>query len=388
MEGGARRDGCGGPLRRRLPSRTAGRAVRWIARGSALGAALVAFVDCSLLLDWSGFTNGDGGSRSGADASNGADAGDGTGADIALATDGSDAVAPDGGDLRCVPGLSSQLQADGWNGPLEFYQGTGLPPACGPGYSSAPVFDGDNGSGTAQDATCSACACAPPQGASCTAPLLTFYSDPMCTTPCGAAVGLEGGTCAVASACAAFQIGGTALTGDAGCAASGGTATLSPAGSNVARACGASPVSAVGSCKSTEVTMPALAAGFQTLCIMHIGTASCPIGAYSSGPSFFSTTMDTRACSPCTCGPATGAACSFPAAPPPVGYRYFDPMCAAPNVPQPLKVPNGCQTFTGTLAFKLFPAPTFDPGSCAPGGGQPTGTATHGVQETFCCLPP
>jgi len=110
MEGGARRDGCGGPQGTLLQSRRAARAIRLIAGGTALAAAAVAVVDCSLWLDWNDFTNGDAGSPVGADASNGADGGDGVGVDATSGMDAGEAAAPDGGDVRCVPALSDQLR--------------------------------------------------------------------------------------------------------------------------------------------------------------------------------------------------------------------------------------------------------------------------------------
>jgi hypothetical protein len=119
---------------------------------------------------------------------------------------------------------------------------------------------------------------------------------------------------------------------------------------------------------------------------------ACPAGDYSFGPELYYTDPsqvdDTRGCSACTCGAATGG-CSF------VGtmnrYGSTCPNLIPTGLPS-LMLPQACTTFTsnsGGLASFAAVLAAPNPGTCDPDGGQPVGGATPTVPPTrVCCNTP
>lgn len=368
------------------------RALAWLGAAGAIAATALLAVDCSLVLDWNNYTGADasGGGAFGDGSTSGMDAGGGTGADAGGATEAGSFGAPCGvaPDQRCYP----MPPSSDWSGPVELYVGLAgdAVPECGQGYSRAQVFDG-YGDMSAADAGCTPCGCSVPQGGACSPPPVALYSDPGCSTPCGAPdASLSTTACVATSGCSNFQVGASTPT-PGSCAATGGTPNYDAAvtWSSVARAC--VPMTfATQSCGADQFCVPAPTGLFGSrVCIMRVGDQPvCPGGLPYADRMVFHTrnVVDTRACSACSCQPATGASCFFPAAFPLPGFRYGDSMCNAFGVP--FGVPSGCQAVT-TIAngLKLATAPILDAGACAADGGQPTGSVIPSVSETFCCTP-
>lgn len=191
------------------------------ARGRvACGVAAIAFAatGCSALLSWDDFG---GGSDAGGDSLDGA-------ADAAPTP--TTCAAPS----RCMAAPPA-----GWAGPIAIFEsatGQGAPAPCGVGFEATPVFDG-YAELTAPASTCAACACGAPANVTCSGPVLTFFSEQSCATPCGTPVEV-GATCAIAGpTCRGVIVGAPQARGGT-CAPSGGKATTAPlAWAKSARAC-------------------------------------------------------------------------------------------------------------------------------------------------------
>jgi hypothetical protein len=95
--------------------------------------------------------------------------------------------------------------------------------------------------------------------------------------------------------------------------------------------------------------------------------------------------LDTRACSPCTCGEPSGSTCSSTVS------VYTDGACStlAYSATVDSSGPACHDLPAGTpLGSKSATPPTFAPGACTPGGGAPMGAVTPTDATTFCCIPP
>lgn len=186
------------------------------ARGVAIVLALGASA-CSVLLDWNLAGDvGDGGATSDASSSDAP----------------SDAAASCTGDNACVTAAPS-----GWAGPIALFEGPSsqATASCGAGFDATPIFDG-HADLTASPPTCSACACGAAANVSCTGPVLTFFKEDTCSTPCGSPVTLDSACVPTDPTCRGVVAGSPSPAGGA-CPPSGGVATKAPpAWGRVARA--------------------------------------------------------------------------------------------------------------------------------------------------------
>jgi hypothetical protein len=285
----------------------------------------------------------------------------------------------------------------GWTGPLAFYIGAAGSqiPACGSDFP-VPAFDGFEGLNT-PPASCSTCTCGTPEGSSCIAPTFTAYSDFLCQAPCGSPVSVTDTACVAPPSCSfqSFQVSAAGVKAGT-CAQSAVTATKAqPTWSRVARACALSSAPSVASCKMDEVWLSPPALPFSPrLCIMSSEKVPCPNSVYSQSMTLYSTdeVNDTRDCSDCSCLPPTDGSCTI-VSPPAAGVAY-DAMCNMPLLSQSFTVPTSrCQPLwtpgIQVSNLKLTQPLTLNPGSCAAGGGQPTGVVTPtGAAVTVCCTLP
>jgi hypothetical protein len=352
---------------------------RLLTIAAAVGCATSALA-CSVLLDWNGFTLGDeaGASDGGTGMPDGRDAGDageggnvGDGADAGGETDATP-LTPCGTDKLCAPAVPS---VPGWQGPYTLFTGTpGAPSPCDPSsYESTPVFTGYTGL-NAPNPACS-CSCAAPAGVACATPQVTFYSD-VCNTACGSPVALAG-CVATPTACPNFKVGDSVPEGGA-CTASSTPAPPAVTWAGGAQVCQPQGASQ-GSCTPGELC---LSEGSGAFCIMQAGMVTCPAGDYSVSHVYYGGATDTRACSACTCGPVSGASCSFASGP--LGFPYLDPMCA--TAPTGALVLDSCIVIPTVKAVELkATAMLLDAGGCAPSGGVASGTATPAQPTTLCC---
>jgi hypothetical protein len=125
--------------------------------------------------------------------------------------------------------------------------------------------------------------------------------------------------------------------------------------------------------------------GFR-VCIYQKGDNDCPVpvDAYTDKHVFYDSLQDTRACSRCTCGVASGSTCSSTVS------IYTDGACSTPAYSATVDAMGPvCHDLPpGTpLGSKSATTPTYTPGSCQPDGGQPMGAATPTGAATLCCIP-
>jgi hypothetical protein len=132
------------------------------------------------------------------------------------------------------------------------------------------------------------------------------------------------------------------------------------------------------------VCAPARTSGF-AWCIRASGDVPCPEGAasFSVHHTFYDGAADTRGCSPCGCAPPEGGVCSGSVS------LYEDAACAS-------AIDDVAVASTGPVCLDVQPpgtplesvrvsALTYQPGTCAPTGGDPTGSITPEGPTTFCC---
>jgi hypothetical protein len=95
---------------------------------------------------------------------------------------------------------------------------------------------------------------------------------------------------------------------------------------------------------------------------------------------------DGRSCTECACDPPEGSHCTATIS------IYKDDAC---SVPLPFVAPiDSSKAFCydlptgGALGSKQLTPPLYQPGTCLPSGGEPTGQVDPVEPITFCCLPP
>lgn len=297
---------------------------------------------------------------------------------------------------ECVPG-----PAPGWDEPNLLWIGSnGKAPSC-PAQASNEGYNGYADLHAANE--CGACQCGAPSG-TCGLPAHLTAAAASCnasddgtpTTPFDPPAGWDGG-CTTSDALPAGQSCAGSLCAqsvtidpltlvETGCVPSqlpvpkNTTTSWATHG----RYCQGWP--AVACPTSGDVCAPARSPGDGfLLCIFQKGDNDCPLtGPYTERHVLYSGFEDTRTCSPCTCGPPSGSTCS-------TEVTFFtDDACSDQLVsatvtdaaPSCHDVPAG-----SALGSKSAAPPTYAPGVCQPGGGEPMGAATPVGASTFCCIP-
>jgi hypothetical protein len=247
---------------------------------------------------------------------------------------------------------------------------------------------------------CGECGCASPDGG-CDLPTTLTANSATCTmldpstvqTPFNAPLGWDGGcTTADAIDSGALCDGGpcvVSLTIAAPTVAEPSCAAIQPPAPDA----GLSKSYAV-ACDGAEVPGCAagsfcalLATGFQ-VCIASLGDDDCPGSPYPYTEKHlaFADVVDTRSCSPCSCGAPSGGKCTVKVS------IYADDACASEAYGETLDstMPEWCTPVTpgAPLLSKSATPPVYEPGSCQPAdGGVPIGSVTQTGTTTFCCIP-
>lgn len=124
------------------------------------------------------------------------------------------------------------------------------------------------------------------------------------------------------------------------------------------------------------------------VCIGKPGDQTCPTGPFSLPTQGFDDFDDSRGCSECTCGPASGGVCKLAV----TLYSDAGATCNSALSTNPTVLQSGgCVDLTGNprvsgRSFTVSMPPTG--GSCpVSGGGVPSGSVTETGPTTFCCLP-
>ena len=120
-----------------------------------------------------------------------------------------------------------------------------------------------------------------------------------------------------------------------------------------------------------------------SLCLYREGERDCP-PAWSIRHVFYENFDDSAACTPCTCSDPMGGVCSG------LISVYQDGGCSTPLVSYFTTSDDSAATCTGVLpgaalGSKEVTDVSYQPGSCAPSGGDPVGDPIPLQPSTFCC---
>jgi hypothetical protein len=305
-------------------------------------------------------------------------------------------------DYECVDAIPPGLGDFGYVG---LYDGSDAPPPC-EGDVPTKVFDGDADL-MWSPATCTACGCMSATGQGCD---ITVDLDPStaglqplqvantpCATPatalstltvpgmwsgvCFQSETLAGGQLCNGLPCNASVTASAATVSGGACAASGGapmrpTATFATHG----RACRATREGR--GCPAGQVCLPKPAPPFEPrVCVGAAGDVMCP-SPFVTQIQLNQGMTDTRDCTSCSCGPASGGSCSIAI------ELDADSGCGNKDV----TVNTGsCANIVGNPAivgrtYSMVTPPSG--GHCTPTStSTPTGSVTADNLTTFCCLP-
>ena len=320
----------------------------------------------------------------------GLDAGFHANADSTATLFGTDAG--DEGDAQASPPVSCGAAAvcvpqapGGWQGPYAIIESAGVSPLpallnCPTTGYSQEVYTG-TGAPIAPPAACT-CACASPGGGACAPPTLNYLMKNGGCSPCAAAVQLDGGCTPVnypGGQCSMASIGGGTVAASGACAPDASVVVPPAQWGAEARLCSVPGAPVVGSCAAGQVCAPAagLSVKKDTYCVAINSVSQCPSAYYAVARQYYTGDLDTRGCTPCSCGPATGSACGNSAV-----YTYSDVGCTSAHGTMP--APVACSSLAGASAVSFNGgAPTG--GSCAPDGGQPNGSFAPTNPYTICC---
>jgi hypothetical protein len=315
------------------------------------------------------------------------DGGTDAGTDTAI-TDGATGCAGD-----CVPAPPA-----GWDGPLLLGLGPdGTALAC---PSNAPVvaYQG-HADLVATPASCTDCTCSAPSG-TCMLPSLitasalscvangpasrTFDPPPAWDGSCTAFDPVAAGDLCNGALCADSLTSGPVVLTENGCEPS--TVALmnvdSPTWDTAALGClGVYPASACDDLALACAPSAAQAPGFLS-CIFQHGDNTCPV-TYPDKHLVYVGFDDHRGCAPCACGAPKGSCAA-------TLDVFKDDTCTKPVLLKLDLTPAGptCSDLPAAglpLGSKQL-ALSYDPGGCAPGGGEPVGAVDPSDPSTFCCL--
>jgi hypothetical protein len=301
-----------------------------------------------------------------------------------------DATASCAGD--CVP-----IAPLGWMGPvlLRLSPDDGTVVAC---PDRAPVV-GYQGHAdlVAPPPSCGVCTCSPSSG-TCSPPVTLTASAASCPGGLGS-MPFDGpaawdGTCTAnepipngmcnGSPCHALMSAALVVTGEA-C-----TPTIvpppqdpsQPSWKTAVLACEGTTFPLAGCMDHGSACVPAAAPDFR-MCIFHEDDTDCP-SAYPDKQLVFADYDDQRDCTPCACGPAAGSSCTGT-----LGV-FTDGACS-------MLLLSASVGSSGPACFDIVPAGqalrsktltklAYQPGTCAPSGGEAMGTIEPFGPSTFCCL--
>ena len=155
-----------------------------------------------------------------------------------------------------------------------------------------------------------------------------------------------------------------------------------PSWTTFARACRAIPSPCLDPSKVCVPAAPPPPPGFLQ-CIFRKGDNECP-DEYPTRHVFYDDVSDARDCSECSCAPPVGGVCS-------ATVRIFaDGSCSMdPWNVNVTSIGPKCEDLeiTGAdLGGKTVTAPSYQPGTCEPLGGEPIGSVELKGPATFCCL--
>lgn len=270
---------------------------------------------------------------------------------------------------KCAPGVPP-----GFTGPVAYWEGpTGSEPAC------AAPFDVELATLFADldcpDAECP-CDCGNAANQTCTNGMSMWWSKSGC--PINNVSDNLSSSCDVPSVSSpdhvvVLGLGGSKTQGG-NCTATGGPPQKTTTWNTTGRICGASLLE--GGCAGGTECVPDPGALLGP-CIFRTGDVACPLSGYSDKHVVYETTTDTRSCSSCTCGGASGGSCSQNV------ITYSDTGCSQQS--GSFNTSANCATVSNVVRFKFTPTVTVS-GSCPP-QVTPTGACAEANPTTVCCQP-
>jgi hypothetical protein len=153
--------------------------------------------------------------------------------------------------------------------------------------------------------------------------------------------------------------------------------------------CTGTPFTGTGGCKDPgKVCTPAAEPGFSQ-CIYQTGVFSCPpwTAPYTEPHVVYKGNIDGRTCSSCACSDGKGSSCLAKVS------VFSDTACSALVGTYSIDATGpGCFDILpvgSALGSKSASVPIYQPGTCTPSGGEPTGAAFADPKTalTLCCLP-
>lgn len=275
----------------------------------------------------------------------------------------------------CMP-----LPPAGWSGPAILYVGSDAV-ECPAGYPNVGYEGGTTIDEGAID--CSACSCANPTGISCSLPAVSAYEGVAdctgATTPFTPPAAFDQCLTRTVTAPSSFKFGPSVASGGS-CAPSGVTANADePFFSVVARTCS---VGGGGAACDGGICVDAPELPFQPkICAYRAGDVDCPAEYPEKDLVYHRAIDDERTCTACTCGAPAGASCS--------GFLRFHTTtdCSGGSAGIGFLSGNtGCYSVANASSL-IYPSADVvaNDGACAPGGGQPTGSAAPIQPVTVCC---
>lgn len=311
------------------------------------------------------------GSPGGSGSNTGAAGGAGTtgGAGGAQASSSSTGV---GGEVEECPGTTECVAPPpaGWSGPVSFYTGATPPDACPPAWPTAIEATAGNVTGTF---SCGACSCGAVTGASCSVPNYTVWFDSGCGSQPNSFSLSQNGSCKNTNGGYGATV-GTSTPSGGDCVSGGGGITKDPiVWENGALLCDGG---AVATCPGGVCTPKPEAPFGESVCVYKDGEEpGCPL-AYPNRTVVYRGETDTRQCSACGCGGATGVSCDA------VVMGYSNSTCSGAG--SFALTSDSCNTQEYWSSAKFVNAP--QGGSCPPTGGAASGSVAPTLPLTVCCL--
>ncbi|MCB9588489.1 MAG: hypothetical protein H6718_23980 [Polyangiaceae bacterium] len=231
--------------------------------------------------------------------------------------------------------------------------------------------------------SCSACACAPLNGATCgDTPIFCAMGNGSCNNPSDWTSNLADGNCHKPGSGdkGSCYLGQPAVTNAGSCQPQGGAQVDTNLFQGMVDICGdATPPG--GGCGAQQSCVPRAAADYAGyICVSKAGEQDCPSGwnlrrvASANG-------SDARTCSACSCAPNT--TCS------PGTYKVYDLNdCGGDDS---TVNSSSCKNLDGPMDFGFWSmrrsSLATPGGACTPSGGMPGGQVTLTGTQTFCCRP-
>jgi len=294
--------------------------------------------------------------------------------------DNNDGLA-DCADPICAGYTCAPAPPAGWTGPALLYTGAGPVPACATGFPTSTF--GGTGALDAPPATCGCSCSSPPTGASCGIPSVTLYDNDTCTGSNDIKTPASAGTCLQVATTDIWNsaVGAPVPVIGGACTPSNVVVTKPPTSfSDQALVCaGATP----GLCADpSTVCVPKPGAPFGlTACVSHTADIPCEGSAYTQKHVLYAGVTDTRDCSACACGAATGISCTG------VTHLFHGGSCL--NLVADSNHDGSCEKSAASEIKSIKFEPTGGPtgGNCPQTGGQAVGGVTGSGATTVCCMP-